>query len=118
MSSRATLDRVREIVAALPDTKETVSHGAPTWWVKKRTFLMFTDDHHGDGRVALWCAATIDEQEMLVGSDPDSFFVPPYVGAGGWVGIRLDRKLDWGVIASLIAEGHRLIRAKQTRRSV
>ena len=111
------LERVREIVAALPETSETISHGAPTWWARKRTFMMFTDNHHGDGRVALWCAATKDEQETLVGSDPDFFFVPPYVGVGGWVGIRLDRGLDWGVIASLVAEGHRLILAKQAKKS-
>jgi len=113
---RNPLDRVREIVAALPETSETISHGAPTWWARKRTFMMFADDHHGDGRVALWCAATKDEQETLVAADPEFFFVPPYVGVGGWVGIRVDRGLDWGVIASLVAEGHRLILAKQSRR--
>src|SRR5436305_7245363 len=85
------LERVREIVAALPETSETISHGAPTWWARKRTFMMFADNHHGDGRVALWCAASKDEQETLVAADPDYFFVPPYVGVGGWIGIRLDR---------------------------
>ena len=110
------LERVREIVAALPETSETISHGAPTWWARKRTFMMFADNHHGDGRVALWCAASKDEQETLVAADPEYFFVPPYVGVGGWIGIRLDRGLDWGAIASLVAEGHRMILAKQGRR--
>jgi len=110
------LTRVREIVTALPETSETISHGAPTFWARKRTFMMFADNHHGDGRVAVWCAASKDEQETLVTADPDFFFVPPYVGVGGWIGIRLDRDLDWGVIASLIAEGHRFILAKQGRR--
>ena len=79
---------------------------------------MFADNHHGDGRVAVWCAASLDEQESLVGADPKVFFVPPYVGPSGWLGIRLDRGLDWGVVASLLAESHRMIQAKQTRRSV
>lgn len=118
MKKERTLDQVRKICAGLPETFEKLSHGAPTWWARKRTFLMFTDNHHGDGRVALWCAASKDEQETLVRADPEVFFVPPYVGVGGWVGIRLDRGLDWGVVASLIAEGHRLITAKQRRRSV
>jgi hypothetical protein len=118
MKKERTLDRVRKICESLPETFEKLSHGAPTWWSRKRTFLMFMDNHHGDGRLALWCAASKDEQETLVHADPEVFFVPPYVGVGGWVGIRLDRGLDWGAVASLIAEGHRLITAKQRRRSV
>ena len=65
------LTRVREIVTALPETSETISHGAPTFWARKRTFMMFADNHHGDGRVAVWCAASKDEQETLVAADPD-----------------------------------------------
>ena len=118
MTKETPLARVRKICLAFPDTSETISHGAPTWWVRKRTFAMFADNHHGDGRVAVWCAASLDEQESLVSADPKVFFVPPYVGPSGWLGIRLDRGLDWGVVASLLAESHRMIQAKQTRRSV
>ena len=113
---KSALARVRKQIAAWPETAERLSHGAPTWWGGKKTFAMFLDNHHGDGRVALWCAASKDEQETLVAADPDYFFVPPYVGVGGWIGIRLDRGLDWGAIASLVAEGHRMILAKQGRR--
>lgn len=116
MKKKSPLDRVREICAALPETTEKLSHGSPTWWARKRTFLMFLDNHHGDGRLAVWCAASKDEQETLVAADPEHFFVPPYVGPSGWIGIRLDRGLDWGVVASLIAEGHRFVLAKQGRR--
>jgi hypothetical protein len=110
------LDKIRDIVAALPETSEKLSHGSPTFWARKRTFLSFVDNHHGDGRLAVWCAASKDEQETLVAADSKNFFVPPYVGPSGWIGIRLDRGLDWKVIASLIAEGHRFVLAKQGRR--
>jgi hypothetical protein len=66
-------------------------HGAPTFFVRdKRPFVMVLTDHHGDGRFAIWCAAPAGIQGMLVGADPEKFFVPPYVGHRGWLGVRLD----------------------------
>ena len=59
-------------------------------------FLNFVDDHHADGRLAVWCKSTLEEQRRLVADDPEHFFVPPYVGVRGWVGMRLDRPgTDW-----------------------
>ncbi|HEY4242914.1 MAG TPA: MmcQ/YjbR family DNA-binding protein [Kofleriaceae bacterium] len=95
------LARVRAIVATLPGTSETVSHGAPTFWHRKRTFASFTDNHHHDGRLAIVCLAAPGAQAMLVDAEPDHYFVPPYVGAKGWVGVRLDRA-PWPAIASLL----------------
>jgi hypothetical protein len=103
------LPRLRKIIAGFPETSEKLSHGAPTWWGGKRTFATFALNHHGDGRVAVWCKLPPGAQEALVESDPDSFFVPPYVGPSGWVGIRLDRKLSWGVVAGLLEEGYRTV---------
>jgi hypothetical protein len=80
--------------------------GRPAFAVRKKTFVMYMDDHHGDGRLALWCKAAPGAQEVLVGSDPERFFVPPYVGPQGWVGVRLDRPpTDWAIVQSLIEEG-------------
>lgn len=101
------LDRVREICLALPGAYEKIAWKAPTFRVGKRQFAMYADNHHGDGRVGLWCKAPEGAQEELVASNPDCFFVPPYVGPSGWVGIRLDRGLDWGVVATLVAEAYR-----------
>ena len=57
------LERLRAICGALPLTSERLSHGAPTFFIKeKRAFVMLTNDHHGDGRLALWCAAPPDAQ--------------------------------------------------------
>lgn len=102
----AALARVRAICLALPESFEKISHGAPTFFAGKRAFVMFMNNHHGDGRLAIWCKAPPGAQAMLVDSDANRFFVPPYVGPSGWVGVRLDRaKTDWGAIASLAEEG-------------
>ena len=50
---------------------------------------MFLDDHHGDGRLAIWCAAPAGVQADLVETEPERFFRPPYVGHLGWVGVEL-----------------------------
>ena len=74
------LARLRAIIEAWPETREKLSHGAPTWWGGHKTFATFHDNHHGDGRVAVWVKSSFDEQELLVETDPETFFVPPYVG--------------------------------------
>ena len=100
-----TLARLREICLALPETSERLSHGAPTFFVReKRSFLMVLTNHHGDGRFAIWCAAAPGMQEALVKADPERFFVPPYVGHRGWLGVRLDRELDWDELAGIVED--------------
>lgn len=115
------LAKVRKACLALPEVTERPSHGAPAFFVGKRQFVAFANNHHGDGRLALWCAVPEGMQGMLVESDPDSYFVPPYVGVAGWVGVRLDRRLAWTQIASVIEASHaarRVIRrARSSRRT-
>ena len=97
-----TLNRIRRICLALPETSERPSHGAPTFFVRgKRAFLMVLTNHHDDGRFAIWCAAPAGMQRMLVEADPERFFVPPYVGHRGWLGVRLDRGVDWDELAGI-----------------
>ncbi len=108
---RKTLERIRAICLALPETSERLSHGAPTFFVRgKRAFLMVLTDHHGDGRFAIWCAAPDGIQQLLVEADPEKFFVPPYVGHRGWLGLRLDRSLDdgldWDELAGIAEEAY------------
>ena len=94
--------RLRKICLALPESSERLSHGAPTFFVRdKRAFLMVLTNHHGDGRFAVWCAAPQGMQAMLVDADPERFFVPPYVGHRGWLGVRLDRGLDWDELTGI-----------------
>jgi hypothetical protein len=101
------LARLRKICLSLPETSERLSHGAPTFFVRgKRAFLMVLTDHHGDGRFAIWCAAPDGVQHMLVEADPVRFFVPPYVGHRGWLGVRLDRGLDWNELAGIAEDAY------------
>ncbi|MGZ8782080.1 MAG: MmcQ/YjbR family DNA-binding protein [Gaiellaceae bacterium] len=101
------LEGLREICLGLPETSERLSHGAPTFFVgDKRAFLMVLTDHHGDGRFAIWCAAASGTQSLLVAGDPERFFVPPYVGHRGWLGVRLDRGLDWNELAGIAEDAY------------
>jgi len=104
---KRTLALLRAICLGLPETSERLSHGAPTFFVReKRAFLMVLTDHHGDGRFAVWCAAGDGVQGMLVEADPEKFFVPPYVGHRGWLGVRLDTGLDWNELAGIAEDAY------------
>ncbi len=93
----------------MPETTERLSHGEPTWFVGgKKTFVMYADHHHGD-RLAFWCAAPDGAQEVRVAADPGRFFVPPYVGHRGWLGVWLDVAVDWDEISDLVLDAYRRV---------
>ena len=104
----AALEEVRRVCLALPEVTEKLSHGSPTFFAKK-SFLMFHDDHHGDGRLAVWVAAPVGAQDEMVTAEPGRFFVPPYVGHRGWLGVRLDLEPDWDEVAQIIVDGYRTV---------
>ena len=106
------LKRLRDIIGAWPETRETISHGSPTWWGGRKTFATF-DDHHQDQRVAVWVKSSFLEQEARVEADPGTYFVPPYLGPRGWVGMRLDRDPDWFEVETLLEEGYRMVAPKR-----
>ena len=102
---KAVLERLRTVCLALPETSERPSHGAPSFFVRdKKCFLMLLDDHHGDGRFAIWCAAPPGDQQLLVDADPQRFFVPPYVGHRGWLGVLLHQSVDWDELAGIVED--------------
>ena len=104
---KAVLKRVRTVCLALPETTERLSHGAPSFFVRdKKCFLMLLDDHHGDGRFAIWCAAPPGDQPLLVDADADRFFVPPYVGHRGWLGVRLNDGIDQEELAGIVEDAY------------
>jgi hypothetical protein len=107
------LERVRAICRDLAGSEERLSHGSPAWFVRGRQFAHYWDDHHGDGRLALWCAAPAGMQEALTVADPERFFVPPYVGHRGWLGVRLDIDPDWPEVAHILAYAHRVIKDRR-----
>ncbi len=108
------LKRVRAICLALAETTEKEAWGRPTFRIRdKKMFAMYMDDHHDDGRLALWLNSSAEVRDMLVDADPERFFVPPYMGPRGWLGLRLDRKLDWDEVADFIEESYRLAAPKK-----
>jgi hypothetical protein len=92
--SHRQLGRVRSLCSALPGTSERFSHGEPTFFVHKKVFVMFANDHHGDGHIAVWLPAPPGVQSRLMAESPDTYFKPPYVGGAGWVGVELVRVSD------------------------
>jgi len=107
--------RLRAICLALPETAEKITwEDHPTFRVRDKIFAMLT---FPDGRPAVVCKAPEGSQAVLVGADPERFFVPPYVGPKGWVGMRLDREPDWAEVAALVARSWRLVAPKRLARA-
>src|SRR5579859_3402010 len=96
----------REVCLSLPEAEEVISHGSPDFRVRGKTFASYVINHHGDGRVALWLNAPSGSQDHYVKSEPKHFFVPPYVGPRGWLGVHLDKGLSWERIASLVRQAY------------
>jgi predicted DNA-binding protein (MmcQ/YjbR family) len=97
---------VRDACLWLPETEEFVSHGSPSFRVRGRTFATYVVNHHGDGRVALWLSAPPGAQPAHVEADPACYFVPPYVGPRGWLGVQLDKGLAWKHIVERVREAY------------
>ncbi len=107
------LSRLRTLCLALPETVERLSHGEPTWFVRgKKVFVMYADHHHDD-RVAFWCAAPPLAQSMLAADQPRRYFIPPYVGHRGWLGVYLDVELDWNEIGAIVTDAYRVVAPKR-----
>ncbi|MEQ3549976.1 MmcQ/YjbR family DNA-binding protein [Pseudonocardia nematodicida] len=110
---------LREICLALPEVTEKVSHGSPSWFVRKM-FVSYTEYHHGAEHLAFWCAAPPGVQEELVDTEPDRFFRPPYVGHRGWLGVVLDgtgspggpARADRDEITAIVTEAYRCVAPK------
>jgi hypothetical protein len=107
------LARLRSICLALPEAVEAGGVADHTFRIRKKIFAMYLDNHHGDGRLAMWCKAPAGAQDFLVQSDPERFFVPPYVGVHGWIGVHLNRDPDWQEIEDLVEEAYRMTAPKR-----
>jgi hypothetical protein len=95
-----------------PETLEKLSHGEPTFFVRKKVFAMFANNHHNDGHVAVWLPAPPGLQQTLVHTAPETYFKPPYVGVRGWIGVELDSIGD-EELASHVVEAWRLVAPKK-----
>ena len=98
------LEQLRAICLAFPEATEGSGVGNPSFRVRNKIFAMRHDLHQG--RWSLWCKAWPGAQTMLVEAEPDRYFVPPYVGHHGWVGVWLDGAVDWGLVADLVQKSY------------
>jgi predicted DNA-binding protein (MmcQ/YjbR family) len=97
---------VREICLSFPNAEEASSHGSPDFKVEGKSFATFCVNHHGDGRVALWLRSPPGMQRLYTELNPKAYFVPPYVGSRGWLGVELNKSLDWKDIANRVREAY------------
>jgi predicted DNA-binding protein (MmcQ/YjbR family) len=105
--SNPAIKRLREVCLALPEAFEKEAWGECTFRVTRGSMFAMTDNnHHGSGHVAVWVKAPPMVQEILVNSDAKRFFVPPYMGPKGWVGVRLDYKVNWDEVAGILKDGY------------
>ena len=101
---KTALDRLREICLALPEAEERETWELPTFRVRDRIYAMYVEDE--DDRPGIWAKAPPGNQTHLVEADPDRFFVPPYVGHKGWIGVHLDCRVKWAEIAGLVKRSY------------
>lgn len=109
---------VQEVCLCLPDTNQTTNHGSPDFRVAGKTFATLVINHHGDGHLALWLRSPPGAQSMYVDGEPEYFYVPPYVGPKGWLGVDLDHGLSWLRIADLVREAYIQVAPKTLTREL
>lgn len=109
---------VREVCLWFPEAEEVASHGMPDFRVRGKTFATYTVNHHGDGRIALWLNAPAGAQELYANAEPKHFFVPPYVGPRGWLGVNLDKGISWKRVAKLVREAYEKVAPPALSRSL
>ena len=103
---------LRRLCLGLPEVTERLSHGEPTWFVRgRKTFVTYANRHHDDV-LGFWCAAPPGAQDAYVADDPERYFVPPYVGGRGWLGVRLDVAVDWAEIGEIVTDAYRTVAPK------
>ena len=112
MSSQ--LRRLRTLCLSLPETSEKLSWGAPNFRVRERVFAMYAaaNNHHGDGREAVWLNCDAVSQQFMIQDEPKRYFKPAYVGPYGWVGVYLDGRVNWKVVTDRVKEAHEFTLAK------
>ena len=113
------IERVRKLCMKLPEANERISHGEPTWFAGKgKVFAMIDGHHHNSPHLSVWLPQPLGAQEALIDADPERFFLPPYVGVSGWVGMVIDTEPDWGVVEGLIREAYLHVATVKLRKAL
>jgi predicted DNA-binding protein (MmcQ/YjbR family) len=117
MPTPSPLARLRKICLALPEAHEVEAWGEPTFRVKNKLFAMYAQasNHHGSGHHAVWIKSTPINQGFLLQAKPKRYFSPPYVGPSGWIGVRLDGRVNWTDVAELLRDAYDLTAPKSKR---
>ena len=110
-AARTPLARLRKLCLAFPEAHEVEAWGESTFRVKNKLFAMHasSDTHHGSGREGVWIKSAHVTQDMLVRADPKRYFVPPYVGHRGWLGVYLDVPVNWDEVAEIVEDAYRTV---------
>ena len=115
----AALERLTEIARRLPEAEVTRHDRHARLAVRDRAFAWYTDDHHGDGIVGVTLKVAPEEAEMLLEEVPERFYRPQYLGARGWIAVRLDTgDVDWDEVADLVTGSYRLVAPKRLVREL
>jgi predicted DNA-binding protein (MmcQ/YjbR family) len=113
------LERLTTVCLRLNGTTREITGDHVTFYVRKKVFAYFLDNHHGDGIVGLVCKVLPGDNTRLIASNPAKFYMPAYVGPRGWVGLRLDRgKVDWEEIDELVSHSYQLVAPKRLAATV
>ncbi len=104
---------MRAICTAFPGVTERPSHGSPAFFAGKQFVMLWPHGHHDHVFPHLWCAAPAGAQDAALDADPHRFFRPPYVGSRGWLGLRLDGRVDWGEVAAVCEDAFRTVASRQ-----
>ncbi len=117
-AARTLEQAVFETCLAFPEAEEKPSRGTPNFWVRGKTFANYVVNHHGDGLVALWLYSPPGAQQLYVGGEPEHYFVPPYVGPKGWLGVHLNTGLGWGDVVERVREAYERVAPKTLAQSI
>lgn len=110
------LARLRRICLSFEGAHEVEAWDAPTFRVKNKIFAMYADNGHPPGVPAVWIKSTPVNQEFLLQAKPRRHFKPPYVGPSGWIGVRLDGRVNWRDVEALLREGYEMTAPKPKRK--
>jgi phosphoribosylglycinamide formyltransferase-1 len=108
------LTKITQLCRTLPETERALRGDHADFRVRQRVFAYFLNDHHGDGVISVCCKSGLGENLERVRSDPARFYLPAYIGARGWFGMRLDREpIDWREVENILERSYRLIAPKR-----
>lgn len=114
--SRSPLEAVTEICLEPPESVRTLRGEHADFRVRGKVYAYYLDNHHGDGIVSVCCRSELAENVDRVHREPRRFYLPAYIGARGWFGLRRGR-IDWREVAELIARSWSLAAPKTLART-